>query len=740
MPRLLLFLLASAALCSAGPHEDAFRRDVEPFLKKRCLACHGNANATAGLNLQPLLSPAAAIAERDRWQDVLDKVRSGEMPPPGMPKPIESELLPVTRWLESQLDRAHAATPPNPGRVTARRLNRAEYTNTIRDLLGVSVLAADDFPQDDSGYGFDNIGDVLSLSPVLMEKYLTAAERIARTVIPPAPPAKVTVERVTSDRALPDPSPGAMAINHRFPYWAEYDIEGRAAIVRGKGRFFLALFLDGKPLQTAEVFPGDGPNRMVTTRIAVEPGDHRIRAVFVNERNEPISFGDPTQLVTDYIGVRGPFANPALGPSPAQRRLFVCASQTPACAQRIVASLLPRAWRRPVTQAEINRVVSFIDLARQQGDSFERGVQVALTAVLVSPQFLFRAERDPAPGAIRRLSSHELASRLSYFLWSSMPDAELLRAARDGRLRSPEGRLAQVRRMLADPKSAALIDNFAGQWLQLRNLESARPDPEKFPGFDAGLRDAMLQESRQFFAHVLQQDLPVTDFLDAPYTFVNERLAKHYGIPGVEGAHMRRVLTADSHRGGLLTHASILTISSYPTRTSPVLRGKWVLENLLGAPPPPPPPGVPELEEGKAGVAMSLREQLQQHRADANCAVCHNKMDGLGFGLENYDAVGNWRTKDGAFPIDAAGTLPNGATFATPAELRSMLRQSPAAFVKALTEKMLTYALGRGLERYDRETVAAIASRVAAADYRMSALIDGVVESLPFQHRRGILP
>ena len=461
----------------------------------------------------------------------------------------------------------------------------------------------------------------------------------------------------------------------------------------------------------------------------VEPGDHRIRAVFVNEKNEPLTFSDPTQLVTDYIEVRGPFPNAALGDAPARRRLLSCQQHTPACAEQIVAALLPRAWRRPVTPAEIARVARFITTA----PSFDRGVQLALQATLVSPHFLFRAERNPA--ATAPVKGYELASRLSYFLWSSMPDDALTRAAAD--LHNPATLRAQVARMLADHKADALIDSFAGQWLQLRNLESAKPDPRKFPDFDDGLRDAMLQETRHFFAHILRADRPVTELLNARYTFVNERLAKHYGIPGVAGSTLRRVELPNPQRGGLLAQASILTISSYPTRTSPVIRGKWILENILGAPPPAPPAGVPPLDDSKVGTDLSLRAQLEKHRTNPNCAVCHNKMDPLGFGLENYDAIGVWRDSDGPFPVDAAGTLPNGKRFQSPAALRALLTEEPAAFVKCLTEKLLTYALGRGVERYDDKTIRQIAGKLAAENYRMSALIGAIVESLPFQYRRG---
>ena len=405
--------------------------------------------------------------------------------------------------------------------------------------------------------------------------------------------------------------------------------------------------------------------------------------------------------------------------------------------------LARRAYRRPVTAAEVNGLVHFVSLAQQNGDSFEQGVRVALEAILVSPHFLFRIEsdRDPNnPAASHRLDDYELAARLSYFLWSSMPDEQLFRLAREHKLHKPDTIESEVRRMLLDPKSVALVDNFAGQWLELRNLDSVKPDPDRFPGFDEGLRAAMKEETRLFFEAVIHEDRSILDFIDGKFTFLNERLAKHYGIGGITGPEFRRVDLSGEERSGILTQASVLTVSSYPTRTSPVLRGKWVLENFLNDPPPPPPPGVPNLNEAAIGTTASLRQQLEQHRANPACATCHTRMDPLGFGLENYDAIGRWRTQDGKFPVDAAGTLPVGRSFHSPMELKSILRTDRDAFARCVTEKMLTYALGRGLERYDKPAVNLICSRLAASDYRFSRLVLEIVGSLPFQMRHGEAP
>jgi hypothetical protein len=463
-------------------------------------------------------------------------------------------------------------------------------------------------------------------------------------------------------------------------------------------------------------------NRTLTYRAALPPGEHKLAGVF---RNHPE--GD---YQIDYIEVRGPFAKDGLDLPDTHKRIVLCTDATPACAERITANLLPKAWRRPVTPAEISKIASFTTQAIAAGQTLEQGVQYSLQAMLVSPNFLFRME--PATDTARKLTNPELASRLSYFLWSTMPDDELSRVD----LQQPAVLRAQVRRMMASPKAAALVENFGGQWLQLRNLEVHKPDPEKFPKFNETLAAAMGQETRRFFEGIVKEDRSILEFLDANYTYLNEPLAAHYGIPGVSGDEFRKVSLPDSTRGGVLTQASVLTISSYPTRTSPVLRGKWILENILGTPPPPPPPNVPELNTSEVGNTGTLRQQMEKHRASATCAVCHTKMDALGFGLENFDAVGQWRTMDGKFPIEPGGSLPGNKSFKTPAELRGLLKADPKYFTRCLTEKLMTYALGRGLEKFDRPTIAKICNKLASDGYRMSALIDGIVESLPFQYRK----
>jgi hypothetical protein len=508
--------------------------------------------------------------------------------------------------------------------------------------------------------------------------------------------------------------------------------------------------VDGQQFATGEFEPvQNGPNKIIRHTLALTPGDHTLRGLFLDASGQPVSGVDPMyakkataagisgrDIFVDYIEVRGPVARADLGLPPAHRRVLVCSEKTPACVDRIVANLLPRAWRRDVSKAEIAKIAGFANTAIREGESLERGIQFALQAMLVSPHFLFRMEKPALKGDVTPISPFELANRLSYFLWSSMPDEALFEAARNGTLRKPEVLRAQVRRMLADPKASALVDHFAGQWLQLRNLESHKPDPEKFPMFDEELRDAMAQETRQYFASILKEDRSILDFLDSQYTYLNERLASHYGIEGVKGPEFRKVDLANGTRGGVLTHASVLTISSYPTRTSPVLRGKWILENLLGTPPPPPPAGVPELNEAEVGNTGTLRQQLEKHRANATCAVCHTKMDALGFGLENFDPVGRWRDLDGKFPIESGGELPGNKKFDTPRAMRALLKADPKPFTRCLTGKLLTYALGRGLERFDRPAVSKICNKLTVEEYRFSTLILNIVESLPFQYTR----
>jgi hypothetical protein len=646
--------------------------------------------------------------------------------------------------------------------VTARRLNRAEYNNTIRDLLGVDLRPADDFPGDDSGYGFDNIGDVLTISPVLMEKYLAAAEKLARAAIVAEPPVfKPSLARYLAPRSADEPRDpndpyvlpydwrGGLTARHDFPARGSYELRFRVADAR-KGDFPpepVTIYVDDVALDTAEIEANQYERGELGVRAKIPAGPHAVRVSFRDDYYEPRD-PDPEnrgrKLLVDYLDVKGPY-DPVPPPLPAShKRIFVCDPASGAkpgeCARTILARLAFQAYRRPVTEEEVSKLVRFVDLARQQGEPFERGIQVALQAILVSPHFLFRIERDPADAGregVHRVNDHELASRLSYFLWSSMPDAELFRLAEAGILRQPEVLEAQARRMLGDLKSQALIDNFAGQWLELRNLPSATRDPERFPAFDQELLQAMRRETELFFADIMGADRSILDFLDGRYTYVNERLARHYGISGVEGEQFRRVALDGRQRSGVLTQASVLTVSSYPTRTSPVLRGLWLLENILGAPPPPPPAVVPALNEEAVGTAATLRERLEQHRADPSCAVCHERMDALGFALENYDAIGGWRTHDGALLIDASGVLPEGKSFNNAAELKAILRGQASEFTKNLAEKMLIYALGRGLEQYDRPVITQITRRMAEGDYRFSRLVIEIVKSAPFQMRRG---
>ncbi len=795
-----------------------FGQSVQPFLSANCYGCHNPQLKSGGLDLESYKSAVSLTAERETWERILLKLRTGEMPPKGMPRPNHAELESVIGWIESEFDRADRLAKPDPGRVTARRLNRAEYNNTVRDLVGVDFRPADDFPQDDSGYGFDNIGDVLSLSPVLMEKYLSAAEKIARSAIYGVDPMKPTLTRLRPSlrKIIPSVKPrleleydltglslaNAFHATHRFPVNAEYNLRVFFGGVRPAGSepLELGLWIDGEQVQTARFDPVGiasfsdheqdfgGMTKDFHTRI--EAGDHWI-AVSIMRLYEglPPSYGGPNpskrpsppppvfkppasanperiaalkkrfdaeravktpvnaaRITSLEIG--GPYQQ-VKGPSnESLKKIYVCGHldghHLPGCDRRIISNLARRAYRRPVTAEDVNKLVSLTMMARREGDSFEEGLVQALQAMLVSPHFLFRIEQDrPSAGLdkLQPIGQYEMASRLSYFLWSSMPDDELLRLADEQKLRQPETLAAQVGRMLKDPRSRALVENFAGQWLELRKLESVNPDREKFPEFEEYLRMSMRRETELFFEDIMRQDRSILEFIDGDYTFLNQRLATFYGIPGVGGPEFRKVsLTGNLQRGGILTQASVLTVSSYATRTSPVLRGKWILENLLNAPPPPPPPGVPNLDEAKVGSSASLRQQLEEHRKNTICASCHSRMDPLGFGLENFDAIGAWRIQDGKFPIDASGILPDGRTFKGPNELKVILKSDRQAFTEGLSEKLLTYALGRGLERYDRPTVRAIARRVASHEYRFSSLVLEIVTSLPFQYRRGVTP
>lgn len=791
-----------------------FAKTVLPFLAENCIVCHSAKKASGELNLEQFKTAAAVMEHREQWEQVLLKLKTGEMPPKGFPRPDAAELKTVTGWLEAEFDRADRTAKPDPGRVTARRLNRAEYNNTVRDLLGVNFKPADDFPQDDSGYGFDNIGDVLSLSPVLMEKYLTAAETVARTAVFGAAALKPRVERLRpptgrikstttplTDYDLTGLSlPNSLHVTHRFSVEAEYTFKVFLGGVRPAGSepLPLALWIDGKQVQTFDFDPDgiasfsedrqDFGSMTHDFRVRVPAGDHWI-AISIQRIYEglPPSYGGPNpskrpippkpefkpprrplpperiaEIKKQFearmaekvpinearitgVDVIGPYNQTQGASAESLKKVFVCGhaagNHQPACAEKIVGHLSHRAYRRPVTPEEVRKLTTFVTLAKKQGDSFEEGIVQAIQAMLVSPHFLFRlstaTERVANSQAPQPIGQHELASRLSYFLWSSMPDDELLQLADQHKLRRPEVLAAQVQRMLKDPKSEALVENFAGQWLELRRLESVKPDRDRFPQFDEYFRMSIRRETELFFDHIIRQDRSLLDFIDADYTFLNERLARFYKVPDVNGPEFRKVtLPAGSNRGGILTQASVLTVSSYTTRTSVVLRGKWILENILNAPPPPAPPGVPTLDESKIGEAASLRQQMEQHRTNPTCAACHARLDPLGFGLENFDAIGGWRTMDGKFPIDASGVLPDGRSFKGVGELKTILKADRDAFAEGVTDKLLTYALGRGLERYDRPTVRQIARRVAAKEFKFSSLVMEIVNSLPFQYRR----
>jgi hypothetical protein len=721
------------------------------MLSKTCAPCHNDKLASGGLNIAGFTKVASLTGDRDGWDVILRKLRAGEMPPKGVPRPPQMDA--AIQFLQGEFDRADRNVKPDPGRVTARRLNRAEYSNTIRDLLGVEFHAEQSFPTDDLGNGFDNIGDVLTISPLLMEKYLAAAHRVASRAVGADPlPKPLEVQYANKDKKIRRVDFSTIEANGRIEFDGEYTIRfglpgERSADAKA---VTLGFWMDGKLLKAiqAETKPSGlvyfNPYSEEQMRLWLPEGNHVFRAAFigddfVKDLTPKDAYNNKKNKFLESITFVGPYA--AAEERPSRKMILVCDPKTgTACVERIVSTLAHRAYRRPVTRAEAASLMKFVGMAKAEGQSTEQGIELAIQAMLVSPNFLFRIEHDANPtdaAHAHPVSDVELASRLSYFLWSSMPDEQLMELAEAGKLHVPATLDAQVKRMLADQRSSAIADNFAGQWLELRNLDVVKPDPQKFPAWNPELRDAMRTETRMFFDSVLRENRPMSDFLDARYTFLNELLAKHYGIAGVTGPEFRRVELATDQRGGILGQASVLTVSSYPTRTSVVIRGQYILRNILNAPVPPPPPDVPLLDEGSVGKTASLRQQMEAHRANAACATCHNKMDPLGFGLENYDGIGKWRTMDGKFPVDASGTLPNGHTFATPAQMRAELLSALPQFASCMVEKMLTYALGRGLGPYDNRTVDAISRNLAAANYPFQSLIYEVAHSVPFQSRRG---
>ena len=744
----LILLAGIGAGTVAGAGANGFEKDVQPLLRQNCSGCHNEKLASGGLNVTLFMDSGSLTAEREGWERILGKLRRGEMPPKGIPQPPPEQLAAFFKYLDSEFERADSRTRPEPGRVTAHRLNRNEYANTVRDLLGVDFRASEEFPADDSGYGFDNIGDVLTVSPTLMQKYLSAAEQIASRAVggDPLPKPGVLLRR---DRVRKI-GPGAIRMKDIVEYDAEYIV--RVLILGHRGAkdapVNLLISVDRKPAKSVSVpvqisavnQQGGATQRgSQEVRLFLPVGEHTFQAEFVNDEglqaipeNQRANAG--RNIFPDAFEIAGPY--PAEGQHPSQKKVLTCDPASGAtCVNTILTTLSRRAYRRPSTRAEVAALMRIYDKAAKARYTPAQSLQFALTAMLVSPQFLFRIERDPKPGSSTQISDLDLASRLSYFLWCSMPDDELLRLGESNKLHLPETLDAQVKRMIADARSSAFADNFAGQWLETRSLDAMKPDPKLFPTWGPELKDAMRTETRMFFEAVLREGRPVSDFIDGKYTFLNDQLAKHYGIEGVEGHEFRRVELATDQRSGVFTQAGVLTVSSYPTRTSVVLRGKYLLENVLNAPPPPPPADVPALDEASVGVNKSGRQLMEAHRANAVCASCHARMDPLGFGLENYDAIGRWRTQDGKFPVDSSGEFPNGKTFHGPAEMKTLLKDNMTEFTRCLAEKMLTYSLGRGVEPYDRRTVQDLVRQTAAREYNLQALVLAIVHSAPFQQR-----
>jgi hypothetical protein len=741
-----------------------------------CVACHNQKTSTAGVSLEKTdfgdAGGNAPILER-----VLRKVRTGEMPPAGMPRPAAAASASFVKSLEDALDRA-AAVNPNPGRPAVHRLNRAEYSNAIRDVLALDIQAGSSLPADDSGYGFDNIGDVLSVSPALLERYMSVARRVSRLAVgntgikpsvedfPARRDAPGTANRERNERTsddLPFDSRGGFTLRYYFPVDAEYTIrvklngggganrpplEVRQPIAAGLRTIGVTFLRESAKAEDAlpsgqrggggAVIPGQPGGRGQALPAEL---DLRLDGVKLQRFQVP-AFGGFPQVTG--ITLSGPYEITGAGDTPSRARIFVCRPASPKdeqpCARTILAAVGRRAFRRPLTDADLRPLLAFYAEGRAERD-FDFGIEKALRALLVSPDFLFRVEQDPrgsAPGKVYRISDLELASRLSFFLWSSVPDDQLLDLAERGRLKDPAVLEQQVRRLLADTRSDSLVTNFAGQWLYIRNLAQQKPDPDAFPEFDESLRQSFQAETELFFRSILREDRSMLELLDANYTFVNQRLAEHYGIPNIYGPQFRKLDLADPNRGGLLGQGSILTVTSYPNRTSVVQRGKWILDNLLGAPPPPPPQVVPDLKpHSDDGKQLTMRQQMEAHRSNAICQSCHARMDPIGFALENYDGVGKWRDRDGGTVIDASGKLPGGLQFEKAAGLKKILLTNyREQFEATVTEKLLTYALGRGLEYYDEPTVRSIMRQAARDNYRMSALAVAIVKSTPFQMRR----
>ena len=783
------FLAAGGFVCIVGAQQESRGGSLpsaaphHTLVNEYCLSCHNSITKTAGLELDTI-NARQMDSNWEAWEKVVRKLRARQMPPAGMPRPDEDTYRAALASLGTSLDSLAAATP-NPGRTdTFRRLNRTEYHNAILDLLALEVDVASLLPGDSYSYGFDNV-TVGNLPPTLLERYVAAAEKISRLAVgrlsrrPGGSIIRIRPD-LTQEKhldGLPVGTRGGALVPHTFPVDGEYEIKIRLARDRNEHveglseTHELELLLDRErvgvftvepaPIREENllIFQPSQPNLddHLKIRVPVTAGPHTLGVTFPKKPSLLLETArQPYESHFNYyrhpriqpavysVSIIGPYDSEGAGDTPSRRRVFVCRPDNPdeedGCARRILATLMRRVYRRPVTDEDLQKPIELYRAARAK-EGFEAGIEIGLAALLVSPEFLFRIEQDPAgvaPHTAYRISDLELASRLSFFLWSSIPDDELLDVAARGELAKPAELEQQVRRMLADPRALNLVSNFASQWLHLRNLESVTPDKRIFPDFDDNLRQAFRRETELFVESILREDRSVLDLLRAKYTFVNERLAKHYGIPHVYGSRFRRItFDEDAARGGLLRHGSILAVTSYATRTSPVIRGKWILDNILGVPPPQQPPGVSDLPEAKTvGRELSMRERLAEHRANPVCANCHRLMDPIGFALENYDAIGRWRSVEAGLPIDTSGELWEGTPFDGVGELEEALLRRPELFVTTVTEKLLVFATGRGVEYYDGPAIRKILREARAEGYRFSSLVVGIVNSMPFQMRR----
>lgn len=755
-----LCIISTAAVLSAADSErdQQFRNTIRPLLANFCFECHGDIEAEAGLNLEQAKTFDHVVQNYERWKKVAQKIEHRQMPPQEADQPSLAQHKILVAWLSDAVQNVTCVGEPDPGWVTIRRLNGLEYRNTIRDLVGVNYEPAADFPGDDVGYGFDNIGDVLSLPPILMEKYLDAAEEIADLAIDrnvggrqvdiklPGSALKATggsSPRNVVNRVLT--TTGEMWTDFNFSIAGEYTFTARAfADQAGDEVAKMELRIDGKTVKRFDVQNEiEKPGDFTVEKVKISAGKHKVALAFTNDYYDPRARDRNRRdrnLYVSYLHIAGPTDfDPLTLPKSHRDIFFVMPSNDlppREAAEKILRRFASRAYRRPATASEVQRLTELAVLVGRREKSFTAGIHFAIQAVLASPHFLYKVESPPQTGQTKTISEFELATNLSYFLWNTMPDDELFSLARKGELRKGDNLSKQVARMLADPKSEAMIKSFSGQWLQLRSLADLSPDTVRFPTWSNKLAQDIGTETEMFFGSIVQENRPIVDLLNADYTFLNDRLARHYEISGVRGGAFRKVTLNDSVRGGILTHASILTVTSNPTRTSPVKRGKWVLENLLGEPPPPPAPDIMELED-QTELTGTLREKMEQHRADPGCASCHAQMDPIGFALQNFNAIGGWRERDGGAVINATGELPSGDKFTGPIELRKLLTtRLKEKFVRAFTEKLLIYSLGRGLTYYDQCAINEIVKASAKDDHRFASLITAIVHSTPFQKRR----